>query len=53
MIWHAEASVALPEEHGGSQKDKLIIEQVLNKRLSFDIVRQLCTTFGMAGTADA
>jgi hypothetical protein len=40
MMYHAKSCKVLPEEHGGSRKDRQAAEQVLNKRLAMDITRQ-------------
>jgi hypothetical protein len=40
MMHHAKSCKVLPEEHGGSRKDRQAAEQVLNKRLAMDITRQ-------------
>ncbi len=50
MMHHAESCKVLPEEHGGSRKDRQAAEQVLNKRLAMDITRQTRRAMGMAGT---
>jgi hypothetical protein len=50
MMHHAESCKVLPEEHGGSRKDRQAAEQVLNKRLAMDITRQTRRAMGMAVT---
>jgi hypothetical protein len=49
MMHHAESCKVLPEEHGG-RKDRQAAEQVLNKLLAMDIMRQTRRAMGMAGT---
>jgi hypothetical protein len=50
MMNHAESCKVLPEEHGGSRKDRQAAEQVLNKRLAMDVTRQTRRVMAMAGT---
>jgi hypothetical protein len=53
MMHHAESCKVLPEEHGGSRKDQQAAEQVLNKCLAMNIMRQSQGAMGMAGGTDA
>jgi hypothetical protein len=47
---HSESCKVPPEEHGRNCKDPQAAEQVLNKRLAMDIMRQTRRAMGMAGT---
>jgi hypothetical protein len=50
MMNHGEACQIFPEEHGGSQKGRQAVEQVLNKQLALDISRQTRQSAALAGT---
>jgi hypothetical protein len=50
MMDHGEVCHIFPEEHGGSQKGRWAVEQVLNKQLALDILRQTPRSAALAGT---
>jgi hypothetical protein len=50
MMNHGKACQIFPEEHGGNGKGRQAVEQVLNKRLALDILRQTQRSAALAGT---
>jgi hypothetical protein len=53
MMNHGEECQIFPQEHEGSQKGRQAIDQVLNKRLALDILRQMRPTRALLAGTDA